>query len=256
MPLSDGTHYRESGGGRPIVLIHGVGAGLEMWEPAAALLQRTHRVLRYDMLGHGDSAKPPGPYRLADFVEQLRRLAEHLDLPPFVLAGFSMGGLVAQGFALAHPERLTRLVLLNAVYDRSADESAAVQARVREVLSGGFAAGVEAAIERWFTPDFRVRRPEVVESARRQMFANDVTAYAAAYQVFATADRELAGEIGRISTPTLVVTGSEDRRSTSAMAEALARRLPRGRCEIIRGQRHMTPLEVPEIVAELILREP
>lgn len=255
MPPSDGTHYRESGSGPPIVLIHGVGASLEMWEPVAARLERAHRVPRYDMIGHGGSVKPPGPYRLADFVAQLHRLVRHLDLPPFILAGFSMGGLVAQGFALAHPDRLARLVLLNTVYDRSADESAAVQARVQDVLSGGFAASVEAAIERWFTPAFRAAQPETVEAVRRQMFANDLAAYAAAYQVFATADAELAPHVRRISTPTLVVTGSDDRRSTAAMAETLARRLPYGRCHIITGQRHMTPLEVPELIAELIAQD-
>ena len=255
MPEVDGTHYRESGHGLPIVLIHGVGACLEMWEPVAAQLDRSHRVLRYDMLGHGGSAKPPGPYRLTDFVDQLRRLVTHLELPPFVLAGFSMGGLVAQGFALAYPARLARLVLLNTVFERSAEERAAVAARVQEVLRGGFEASVEAAIERWFTPDFRAAQPDIVESVRRQMLANDLAAYAAAYQVFATADAELAPEVGRIPTPTLVVTGAEDRRSTAAMAEALVRRMPHARCRIVPGQRHMTPLEVPDLTANLIAQD-
>jgi pimeloyl-ACP methyl ester carboxylesterase len=79
-----------------VVLIHGVGADLEMWEPVAERLAPLHDVVRYDMLGHGASAKPPGPYRLDDFVDQLRRLVEGLGLERFVLAGFSMGGLVAQ----------------------------------------------------------------------------------------------------------------------------------------------------------------
>lgn len=248
----DGTHYRESGSGPPVMLVHGVGASLEMWEPVAAQLDRRHRVIRYDMLGHGASAKPPGPYRLAEFVDQLHRLAGDLDLPRFILAGFSMGGLVAQGYALDHPERLARLVLLNTVFDRDAAERAAIDGRVRDVMGGGFAASVEAAIERWFTPDFRTARPEVVESMRRQMLANDLPAYGAAYQLFATADRELAGEIGRIVTPTLIVTGAEDRRSTANMAAAMGRLLPRGRCHIIPGQRHMTPLELPERIAEMI----
>ena len=54
----------------------------------------------------------------------------------------------------------------------------------------------------------------------------------------------------------MVVTGAEDQRSTAAMAMAMAERLPRGRCHVIRGQRHMTPLEVPELVAALIAGRP
>src|SRR5262249_42309087 len=76
-----GTHYRRSGAGRTIILIHGVGADLEMWEPVAALLARDHDVVRYDLWGHGGSAKPPGPYDLDDFVEQLRCLVDGLGLP-------------------------------------------------------------------------------------------------------------------------------------------------------------------------------
>jgi (E)-2-((N-methylformamido)methylene)succinate hydrolase len=248
----DGTHYRRSGAGTPIVLIHGVGADLEMWEPVAERLAPRHDVVRYDMLGHGASAKPPGPYRLDDFVGQLRRLADELDLRKFVLAGFSMGGLVAQGFALAAPDRVERLILLNTVFDRSPQERAAVEARVREVVNGGHAAGIAAALERWFTPAFRAARPEVIVGIGRRMETNDLPAYAAAYGLFAGADRELAGRVAGIAVPTMVVTGAEDQRSTAAMAMAMAARLPHGRCHIIPGQRHMTPLEVPDLVAELI----
>lgn len=253
---ADGTHYRRTGSGAPVVLIHGVGADLEMWEAVAERLASAHDVLRYDMLGHGASAKPPGPYRLDDFIDQLRNLVDELGVRQFVLAGFSMGGLVAQGFALAAPKRIERLVLLNTVFDRSAQERAAVEGRVREVLNGGHEAGIAAALERWFTPAFRAARPEVVAGIRRRMETNDLRAYAAAYALFAAADRALAARIGEIETPTLVVTGGEDRRSTAAMAVAMAERLPHGRCHVIRGQRHMTPLEVPELVAALIAGRP
>jgi pimeloyl-ACP methyl ester carboxylesterase len=247
-----GTHYRRSGSGRPIILVHGVGADLEMWEPVATRLGRDHDVLRYDMQGHGASAKPPGPYRLDDFVDQLRGLADGLGLSTFGLAGFSMGGLVAQAFALAAPARVERLVLLNTVFDRSPEERAAVEARVREVLNGGHEAGIAAALERWFTPAFRSSRPEAVDAIRGRMETNDLPAYAAAYGLFAAADRPLAARIGDIAVPTTVATGAEDQRSTAAMAIAMAARLPRGRCVIIPGQRHMTPLEVPDLVADLI----
>jgi 3-oxoadipate enol-lactonase len=254
--VSDGTHYRRSGAGAPIVLVHGVGADLEMWDAVAERLASRHDVVRYDMLGHGASAKPPGPYRLDDFVDQLRRLVDGLGFERFVLAGFSMGGLVAQGFALAAPARVERLLLLNTVFDRSPKERAAVEARVREVLNGGHEAGIAAALERWFTPAFRAARPEVVAGIRRRMETNDLQAYAAAYGLFAEADRDLAGRISSIEIPTTVVTGAEDRRSTAAMARTMAERMPHGCCHIIAGQRHMTPLEVPELVAALIAGRP
>src|SRR4030095_3999702 len=156
-------------------------------EPVATRLGRDHDVLRYDMQGHGASAKPPGPYRLDDFVDQLRGLADGLGLSTFGLAGFSMGGLGAQAFALAAPARVERLGVLNTVFDRSPEERAAVEARVREVLNGGHEAGIAAALERWFTPAFRSSRPEAVDAIRGRMETNDLPAYAAAYGLLAAA---------------------------------------------------------------------
>lgn len=247
-----GTRLRREGEGEPLVLIHGVGMDLAMWDPVVAHLAPDRSVIRYDMQGHGGSAKPQGPYRLADFVTQLETLLDDLGVETTDLVGFSMGALVAQGFALAFPARVRRLVLLNGVFDRSPAERAAIEARVGEVLKGGYAASIEAAIDRWFTPGFRSRRPEILAAVRERMRANDLPAYAAAYAVFGTADRELAERIHRLAMPVLVATGAEDQRSTAAMAEALAAKLPEGRCHLIPGQRHLTPLEIPEELAMLI----
>lgn len=252
---SSATRFLVEGGedgGTPIVLIHGVGMDLFMWDAVAADLRQRHRVIRYDMQGHGGSAKPAGPYRLADFVAQLDRLADDLKLERFHLAGFSMGGLVAQGYALHHAARVDHLVLINTVYNRTPDERAAITARVADVRNGGYPASVEAAIDRWFTPDFRRDHATTVEAVRRHMLANDLEPYANAYAVFGSADAELVDRVAEIRCPTLVITGAEDQRSTAAMARALAARLPHGQLEIIAGQRHLTPLEVPGQLAASI----
>lgn len=241
-------------GGVPVVLVHGVGMDLGMWDALAARLQSRRPVIRYDMLGHSGSSKPAGPYRLADFVDQLARLADDLEVAHFNLVGFSMGGLVAQGFALRHADRVGRLVLVNTVFDRSLAERAAITARVDEVRNGGYAASVEAAIDRWFTPAFRSAHSEIVDAVRRHLLGNDLAAYAAAYAVFGTADAELADHVAEIRHPSLVITGAEDQRSTADMARALAARLQHGHVEIIDGQRHLTPLEVPDRLAASIER--
>jgi pimeloyl-ACP methyl ester carboxylesterase len=247
----DGTWVQSSGEGAPVVLIHGVGMDLEMWEFVAGRL-RNRRVIRYDLQGHGSSPKPRGPYSLTDFRDQLLRVADGLRLERFDLVGFSMGAMIAQAFAFAHPSRLNKLVLLNGVYDRSSAESEAIRARARDVLNGGYPASIEAALERWFTTEFKARRPDVIAAVRRRMEENDLPAYAAAYTVFANGDRELVEAIDGIDMPVLVATGEFDQRSTPAMAKALAARLRNARPLIIEGQRHMIPLEQPEALAGLI----
>jgi pimeloyl-ACP methyl ester carboxylesterase len=222
-----------------------------MWLPVMAALAR-RRTIAYDMIGHGRAAKPAGPYTLDTFVEQLGAVVDALDCD-IDLVGFSMGALVAQGLALSdRSSRIRRIVLLNGVYDRSSDERRAILDRVAEVREHGLATTIEPAIERWFTPSFAQARPDVIESVRQRLLDNDERAYADAYEVFATADAELAGRVGAIAAPTLIVTGIGDQRSTPAMAEALATALPNGRSMILNRLRHLTPLEAPKIVAGLI----
>src|SRR5258708_7556032 len=183
------------------------------------------------------------------FTGQLEALMRNAEAARATLVGFSLGALIAEGFAIEHKHAVDKLILINGVYDRSAEERAAVLARVDQVRRGGMAGSAEQAIERWFTPAFQAQCPAEVEAVRRDVLANDIPCYLASYEVFATADAELAHRVDEIRCPTLVITGSEDRRSTPHMANRLAGRLPAGRALLIEHQRHMTPIEVPEILA-------
>lgn len=125
-------HVRDEGprDAEPIVLIHGLGASLHTWEPWARALSMTHRVVRFDVPGHGlTGPDPSNDYSDARSVRLLRALLDSLRLEQVVLAGHSMGGRLAWSFAAAHPERIARLVLLapdgfaspGFEYDRPAD---------------------------------------------------------------------------------------------------------------------------------------
>ena len=235
----------------PVVLIHGVGLDHTMWLPVMSALPR-RRTITYDLIGHGAAAKPAVPYTLDTFVEQLSTFVEALDVE-VDLVGFSMGALVAEGFALSPGGRLIRrLMLLNGVHDRSTSERRSIEQRVAEVRTSGFAATIQPALYRWFTPQFATAHPDVVDAVRRRLRDNDPIAYANAYAVFATADALLTPRLAGITVPTMVMTGAHDQRSTPAMATTLAAALPCGRSEILPGLRHLTPLEAPQLIAALI----
>ena len=251
-PASDrtlsGTHVRIEGTGPPVVLIHGVGLDLEMWDGIAAALADRFRVIRYDLLGHGASHDPPGPRRLGDFVAQLGELLAALDLQPVDLVGFSMGGLIARAFAAARDGRVRRLVLMNTVCGRNAVEQAAVLARLAQCEAEGPAATAEAALGRWFSPGFLASDPPAVRRIGARLRANEPEAYLKAYRVFAHADREIGDVAGRIVCPTLVMTGADDVGSTPAMARRLAGQIPGARCVILPGLRHLGLVEDRESV--------
>ncbi|MGR3984623.1 MAG: alpha/beta fold hydrolase [Gammaproteobacteria bacterium] len=227
----------------PLVLLHGVGLSQAMWSGPAALLSNERQVLTYDLLGHGGSADPPGARVIGDFVTQLRELTQHLGLRSFALAGFSMGALVALAFASKHSERLTGLALLHAVYKRSAAQCAGARARARIARERGPEALLEAAFERWFSPEYRAAHPEVIEEIRA-MFAAHGDGYLKAYRLFAHAEAEMARYPPKqAACPALVITGGKDVGSTPAMARALSGDLPNAQLIINDEHRHLAPLE-------------
>lgn len=103
-------HFEAVGRGEPVVLLHGGGVDLRMWEPQVGPLATGFRVIRYDARGHGRSTAPMGPFSQE---EDLRRVLDHLGVQRANLVGLSMGAGAALDFASAHPERVSRLVLVS-----------------------------------------------------------------------------------------------------------------------------------------------
>ena len=111
------VHYRDEGprGAPVIVLLHGSNDDLHTWDPWAAQLSKSYRVIRFDQIGHGlTGPEPHGDYSPKAFVETIDQLTTKLGVTKFALAGNSMGGANALHYALAHGDKLTALVLLDA----------------------------------------------------------------------------------------------------------------------------------------------
>ena len=148
----------------PVMLIHGVGADGTSWDQIAPALASEFRVLRLDLRGHGRSGHIDGALTLDDFVRDVVDVLDACAVPAAHIVGFSLGGMIAQGIALQHADRVRRLVLLSAVAGRTAEERERVQARLAILREQGIAAITGAAQERWFTPDFIARNPDLVRS--------------------------------------------------------------------------------------------
>ena len=235
----------------PLVLIHGVGLDRTMWDGVLDCLSGRLRCTAFDMPCHGEAGMPAGEVTLRTFSDALGSVVNGLDGAP-VVAGFSMGAMVAQRFALDRPDALRGLVLMNAVFDRDEQQRAAILQRLAAAERDGPAGMADSAIRRWFTEDFRRNSPELVEPVRRRLLANDPAAYLAAYRVFATGDAGLAAEAARIACPTLAMTAEHDINSTPAMSRALARVIPNAAALVLDNLAHGAPIEAPERVADAI----
>lgn len=254
------TAVSVDGTGPAVALVHGMGLNQDMWQGMLPALAARFAVIRYDLLGHGESTAPPTPCTLGDLVAQLETLLAALDIDHAAIVGFSLGGTLAQAFAVDHPERTRAIAVLNSAYRRDVAQRDAMLERLRLSEAAGPAATVDAALERWFTSEFAQGWPDVLDQVRRWMLANDPADYATLYRVLAEGDaapvadgRILADAIGDIACPALILTGEEDRNSTPDMTHDMAAAIPGATAAVVPGLRHMGLAEQPDRFTDILI---
>ena len=231
-----------------VVMIHGLGLNRDCWQWTTPALSDHFRVLCYDLYGHGQSAPPPETPNLSLFANQLAALLEDCEIKTATLAGFSLGGMIARRFAQDHPRRTTGLVILHSPHKRSTDAQDAILRRVAQARREGPQSTVEAALDRWFTADFRQANPDMMDIVRGWVTANDINVYHTIYRVLAEGIDEIVAPSPPISCPTLVITGDEDYGNGPEMTHAIAAEIKGAQSVILKGLRHMALAEDPAAV--------
>ena len=240
--LEAATGFLRRGSGASLVLIHGVGVRARIWAPQIDFLSVHFDVVAYDLLGHGESSPPPPSASLGDYSEQLLALLDGLGIRRAHFVGHSMGALVALDFALAHPNRVSSVVALNAVFCRTPEQRAAVDARAAALDEHRQPLTWESTIARWFGDIVPQAWAAAAATVRGYLAEVDPLGYARTYRVFATSDAAHRDRLGALVPPALFMTGEHDPNSTPAMSEAMAHLAPQGRALIIKAARHMMSL--------------
>jgi 3-oxoadipate enol-lactonase len=205
-------HYRITGdGSQSLVLVNGVGDDLDGWvNQLDDFVRAGLRVVSFDNRGVGQSSQPPGPYTSRQMAADLDALVTELALSQFHLAGVSMGGVIAQEYAVAHPGVLASLVLANtfAVADpftRAAFETWTIVAE---------AAGMPVMMRQqapWiFSPGFYEQHPDRVTELIAAAQASTQPPGAFEAQMAALTEHDCASRIGAVTAPTLVIAASDD----------------------------------------------
>ncbi|WP_352564663.1 alpha/beta fold hydrolase [Mesorhizobium australicum] len=249
----DGTGFIRAGAGAPVLLIHGVGMNAAIWQPQIDRMAESFDVIAIDMLGHGRSPLPPPNPELADYADQAIRLLDHLGLDRVSVVGHSMGALVAQELALNAPERVRRIVSLNAVFRRPPELAEAVRQRAVALTGHSDAAGTALTIARWFGDPVPAELKAAAQKTASALGAVDPEGYARTYRLFARADGDHADRLPTLAVPALFMTGSEDRNSSPAMSAAMARLAPLGRCTVLPDEKHMMAVAAPDLTARHIV---
>ncbi|OED35251.1 3-oxoadipate enol-lactonase [Chromatiales bacterium (ex Bugula neritina AB1)] len=253
---ADGTHYDlHSLNGSPVlVLIHGLGLNRHMWQWQISELKQHYTVLVYDLIGSGDSAPPAVTPSLTLFSNQLNALLDELKIEQAAVFGFSLGGMISRRYAMDYPKRLWALGILHSAYKRDKEAHDAIQKRVVQARSDGPQATVEAALQRWFTEDFRTENSDTMDFVRHSILANDKNIYPLIYQVLVDGVNELVNPLPDFNCPALVMTADEDYGNSVAMAHAIASEIPGAETVILDGLRHMAMVQAPEKFNNMLLQ--
>lgn len=229
----------EGDAGKPwLLLSNSLGADMRMWDGQIGLLIRTHRVLRYDTRGHGDSDAPPGPYSFGMLVADMVAILEHFDVGQADVMGLSLGGMTALGLALEHPQRVGHMVVCDARADAPAPFVASWDQRIAAIEEGGMEAIVAGTLERWFTPSCP---KEIVEKAAGMIRKTAPEGYIGC--AHALKELDYLKHLARLRAPVLYVVGSEDMGAPrEAMAE-MAERTPRAELAVLQGLAHIPNME-------------
>lgn len=243
-------YFESDGDGDPVLLVHGVGSGRHDWAAAGRVLSDRFRVIRCDLRGHGQSPAPDGDWRIDDFSNDIARLLDTLDIDTVSLAGFSLGGLIAQRFALDHPDRLRNLSLICATTGRTPEQKQQALQRLQQLRTVDTESYIEQSLNRWFSPEFIAERPDVMQHKAQLIRALDKEAYIRAYQVLI--DTNHADELHNIGARTLIIAAENDVGSPPSMSEKMHAAIADSRLIVLPRLKHSILLEAPALVGGLL----
>lgn len=231
----------------PLVLIHGLGTDWRLWLDMIGALSGRYRVLVVELRHHGDAARAPRASTLDELADDIAATLDALRIDQAVIAGLSMGGAVAQHFALRHGRRLQELWLIATLskgFPGLLDRAVAAEAN-------GVESQVATTLLRWFSPPSLAANSVAVRYARSTIRRLSVEQWAASWRVLATVD-SLEG-LPEIKIPVHLVAGEMDVSTTPEMMRCIAALIPTARFSVVPGAAHMVPLEAPGLLSDLLL---
>ncbi len=235
----------KQGRGDAVILLHGLGSTANVWEPQVRTLADRFTVLRFDLEGMGRSPLA-GALSIDGWVQDLKALLDLHKIARARLVGHSLGTLILQHFAVAHPHYVDRLVLIGVNRAPPEARRVAIRERVAKIRSEGLDAIVDTVVAGGVSPHTLATKPEVVAFVRELLTRQPVEGYARSCEAMAAA---VAADVSAIRAPVLLLAGRDDAVSPVANSEALAADLVDARLQVIEQCGHWHPIEQPGRVA-------
>ena len=246
-------HYRDEGAGPPLVLIHGTSSSLHTWDGWVARLAGSRRIIRLDLPGFGlTGPAPDGDYRATRYARVVATLLDRLGVDRADIAGSSLGGRVALTFALEHPARVRRLILVDSVGLSGQSPPLVFRLASTPVVN---------RLLRWMTPRAFVRHTveEVYADARRvtqptvdryyDLTRREGNRRALIARFTGPSDPDLDEHLAKVHAPTLIAWGARDAWLPLSFAHRMHSALRDAKLVIYPDAGHLPMEELPEVTA-------
>lgn len=233
--------YKETGSGPTVILLHGLGGDSSNWLSTIGPLSEKYRVIVPDQIGFGRSDKPLISYRVGTYVDFLAGLYKELKIERASLVGNSLGGWIAAAFALAYPEKVERLVLVDAAGFSLGSE---VDPRLLGALNGSTRDAVKQLLPLVFYDKERFMNDALIDMffTRRVTTGDGYTIQQIIESVIRNED-VLDKRLSAIKQPTLIIWGREDGLTPLSMGERFNKEITGSRLLIIEKCGHVPQLE-------------
>jgi len=238
-----GLYYEASGSGDPVVLIHAFSVDRRMWAPQVAALEKRFRVIRYDLRGHGNSSGPSEPYAAHD---DLRSVLDALGVTRAALVGLSAGSTLAIDFALAYPDRVTRLVLASPGLNGHVPSPPLTW--TQPVFQAAGAGNAEGAATLWAeTPIMATHGGAATAAAVKSLVMSNVRLWTYRTNPARPLTPPAISRLGEIRSPTLVILGERDLPHIKEIAGLLLAGVGGARQVTVPGAGHIVNLDAPDV---------
>jgi 3-oxoadipate enol-lactonase len=242
-------HYTDSGleHASPVIYIHGFPFSHEMWSEQIQLLADTHRVIAYDVRGHGKSELGDSHVLIDFLVDDLFALMDHIGVSSANIVGLSMGGYIALRGIEREPERFLSLILADTKSDTDPNEAKIKRAdAIRTIKNEGIKTFADNFLKSVFAQDSFVKRPDAVRKIRTIIEQTSPDTLCSTLIALA-ARTDTTESLSKISVPVLILVGSEDKLTPPAAAQAMANRIRDAQIHILPDAAHMSNLENSEL---------
>ncbi len=239
--------------GTPLIFVHGFPFNHSMWEPQSKAFSKTHRVISYDLRGHGQSEVGDGQYSLEFFVDDLLMVMDHLKIRRAVLCGLSMGGYIALRAVERYAERFHGLVLCDTKSEADTNEVKIKRAAaIRAIKKDGVNKFLGDFIKSVLSENTLQTKPELVGFVLKLIRGNSPLGIAGSLLALA-ARTDTTAALANMILPTLVLVGDQDKLTPPSAAESMRKLLPNAVMHVIPQAAHLSNLENPVVFNEKLL---